>query len=47
MIPRKAILDGHKPPVQVLSYDGNGFFTVLKRDDSRVFVPRERLVFVR
>lgn len=45
MIPRSALLRGK--PVQVLSYDGNGYFTVLERDDSRMFVPRERLVFTK
>lgn len=44
--PRYALLDGHRPPVHVLSYDGNGFFTVLRRDDSKVFVRRSRLTFI-
>ena len=44
--PRYAILDGHKPPVHVLNYEGNGYFTVLRRADEKVFVKRERLTFI-
>lgn len=43
--PRYALLDNHTPPVRVLGYEGNGYFTVLRWDDAKVFVPRHRLTF--
>lgn len=47
-LPNFAILDGHKPPVRVLTYDGNNFFTVLRQPgDEKVLVKRERLTFVK
>lgn len=44
-IPTHAILF-QKRRVQVLTYDGNGFFTVLDRGDRRVFVHRDHLTFL-
>lgn len=29
-----------------LNYEGNGYFTVLRRRDEKVFVKRERLTFI-
>lgn len=43
--PRYALLDKHTPPVRVLAYEGNGYFTVLRHDDAEVFVHRNRLTF--
>lgn len=44
-LPEKALLDG-KRVVKVLTYDGNGYFTVLASNDARVFTHRNRLVFL-
>lgn len=46
MIATHAILFG-KRRVQVLTYDGNGFFTVLDKGDRRVFTHRDNLVFLK
>lgn len=46
-IPRKALLGLAKERVQVLSYDGNGYFTVLRKGDERVMAPRSRLTFIK
>ncbi len=45
-LPRWAILPG-VGRVRVLSYDGNGMFTVLDSRDTRRFVHRDRLIFRR
>jgi len=48
--PRKALLDGHRPPVRILDYsEGTGCFTVLRSNghsEEQVFVKRERLTFI-
>jgi len=43
--PRRCRMDGHKRVCQTLSYDGNGFFTILRGND-KVFVRRSRLTFI-
>jgi hypothetical protein len=45
-MPRYAVLRG-RGRVQVLSYDGRGYFTVLTSRDVRVLVRRDRLRFCR
>lgn len=45
-LPTHAILFGRRR-VEVLTYDGNGFFTVLDRGDHRVFTHRSNLVFLK
>lgn len=42
--PRRCRMDGHTQICRVLSYDGNGYFTIL-RGEEKVFVKRDRLVF--
>lgn len=49
--PRRALLDGHHPPVRVLDYEGRGasgqgVWTVLRRGDERVLVSTGRLTFL-
>jgi hypothetical protein len=43
-IPARAYLAG-KGMCEVLTYDGNGYFTVLTNRDHRIFVHRNRLSF--
>lgn len=43
--PRRARMDGHAQLCRVLSYDGNGYFTIL-RGEEKVFVHRDRLTFI-
>lgn len=31
----------------ILSYEGNGYFTVLTNRDQQLFVPRNRIIFTR
>ena len=38
-------MDGHTRICRVLSYDGSGYFTIL-RGEEKVFVKRDRLVFI-
>ena len=48
--PQRALLFGQRGRVvKVLTYDGNGFFTVLEvrgKTERRVFVHRDRLTFL-
>ena len=43
--PRLCRMDGHSQICRVLSYDGSGYFTIL-RGEEKVFVKRDRLVFI-
>lgn len=43
-LPRFAILPG-RGKCLVLSYDGNGYFTVMTNRDAKVFAHRDRLIF--
>lgn len=45
-IPTHAVLPG-RGRVRVLSYDGNGMFTVLTNRDVKVSVHRDRLTFLK
>lgn len=45
-LPTHAVLKG-RGKVRVLSYDGNGMFTVLTNRDVKVFVHRDRLTFTK
>lgn len=47
--PRRAKIDNKGRIVQVLSYDGEGMFTVLRSNgtsEEKVFVRRDRLTFI-
>jgi len=43
-LPKRAYLK-NKGVCDVLSYDGNGYFTILDKRDRRIFVHRSRLSF--
>ena len=43
--PRRCRMDGHARLCRVLTYDGNGYFTIL-RGEQKVFVHRDRLTFI-
>lgn len=45
-LPTHAVLPG-RGRVRVLSYDGNGMFTVLTNRDVKVSVHRDRLTFLK
>ena len=45
-LPRYGVIKGIGK-VRILSYEGNGYFTVLDCRDVRRFVPRERITFTK